>query len=112
MRKLPTLLVTAALLSVAVDAQAQDAVLWGNNAQSSVPSTIEQFDQTTGALNLTHRGVPGNGRGIVVVGDVVYYTVVGDPVIHKMSATTGADLGGITTTVSSMSTIAWDGSGF
>jgi hypothetical protein len=104
--------VTAALLAVAVEAQAQDPVIWGNNAQSPVPATIEQFDQSTGLLNLTHRGVNGNGRGIVVVGDIVYYTMVSDPVIHMMSASTGADLGGITTTVSSMSTIAWDGSGF
>ncbi|MGD2071385.1 MAG: hypothetical protein PVI57_22140, partial [Gemmatimonadota bacterium] len=108
-----TLLTITALLATAMQTQAQElSELWGNNAQSSAAATIEQFDKTTGDLNLTYRGAVGNGRGIVVVGDIVYYTMVGDPVIHMMSASTGVDLGGITTSVASMSTIAWDGSTF
>jgi PEP-CTERM motif len=90
---------------------AQSSV-WGNDAQGYAPATIHQIDKTTGAELNTFSGVDGNGRGIVVVGNIVYYTMVDDPVIHEMNATTGADMGGITTSVASMSTIAWDGSAF
>jgi hypothetical protein len=93
-------------------AQAQTGVVWGNDAQGGGPATIHKIDSTNGNELATLHGAPGNGRGIVVVGNIVYYTMVNDPVIHKMDATTGLDLGGITTTVQSMSTIAWDGSSF
>lgn len=98
-------------LAPAVRAGAQN-ILWGNNAQASGPVTIESFDKTTGARTNMFAGVPGNGRGIVVIGNTVYYTVTNDPVIYMMDATTGAALGGITTSVLSMATIAWDGSQF
>lgn len=99
------------LFAPAAGAGAQN-ILWGNNAQPNFPATIESFNKGTGVRTNQFAGVPGNGRGIVVVGNTVYYTVTNDPVIHMMDATTGASLGGITTSVASMSTIAWDGSQF
>lgn len=100
-----------ALFAGAGTAAAQNTI-WGNDAQGFQPATIHKMDKTTGAELATFHGAEGNGRGIVVVGNTVYYTMTNDPIIHMMDATTGNDLGGITTTVSSMSTIAWDGSHF
>ncbi|CAN5352894.1 hypothetical protein BH09GEM1_BH09GEM1_04960 [soil metagenome] len=87
-------------------------ILWGNSAQYTAPANIESFNKLTGARTNQFAGASGNGRGVVVVGNTVYYTMVGENRIHKMNATTGADLGSISTTVASMSTIAWDGSQF
>lgn len=97
-------------LSVCGAAQAA-TILYGNNA-SSAGDYVEKFDATTGALLQTYNPSSGNGRGVVVVGNVVYSTVVGDPRIYKTDATTGAPLGSILTAAASMSTIAWDGSHF
>lgn len=99
------------VLAPATGASAQK-ILWGNNAQSSLPATIESFDKTTGVRTNQFAGAPGNGRGVVVVGNTVYYTVVNDNNIYMMNATTGAAMGSISTAVASMSTIAWDGSQF
>lgn len=110
-RQLRAAFVTASLLSAA-PALAQNT-LWGNSAQSTAPANIESFNKTTGVRTAQFAGAArGNGRGIVVVGNVVYYTMVGDPVIYRMDAFTGAPLGGITTSIASMSTIAWDGTAF
>ena len=100
-------LVAFSPLTASIGAQ---GLLWGNAAGSSV--RIHAYDKTSGALVRDFAGVGGNGRGVVVVGDVVYYTVVGENLIHKMSALTGADLGSITTSTASLSTLAWDGSTF
>lgn len=88
----------------------QAGLLWGNSAGYSV--VIEAVDPTTGAVVHQFDGGSGNGRGVVVVGNTVYWTKVGDNNIYKMDANTGASLGAIPTTVASMSTIGWDGSHF
>ena len=87
------------------------AVFYGNNAGFG-QDRLEKFDKATGALLQTYTPSGGNGRGVVVVGNIIYSTVVGDPNIYKTDATTGAPLGTIPTTVASMSTLAWDGSHF
>ncbi|HUW27933.1 MAG TPA: PEP-CTERM sorting domain-containing protein [Sulfuriferula sp.] len=89
---------------------AQAGLLWGNSAGGSV--VIEAVDPGTGAVVHQFAGGSGNGRGVVVVGDTVYYTRVSDNHIYKMDANTGAALGSIATGVASMSTIGWDGSHF
>lgn len=86
-------------------------LLWGNNASYSV--VIEAFDPATGAV--VHQYTTpqsGNGRGVVTVGNVVYYTKVGDGNIYKLDANTGTFLGSIATGQSSLSTIAYDGTNF
>ena len=89
---------------------AQAGLLWGNNASYS--DVIEAVDPGTGAVVHQFAAGSGNGRGVVVVGGIVYYTKVGDNHIYEMNANTGAALGSISTSVASMSTIAWDGSSF
>ena len=115
MKKLFTGIVAAVFIICGVSVNAQAALsLWGNNASGSL--AIENFDLNipagTAAETLEYNPMSGNGRGIVVVGDTVYYTRVGDNNIYKLSALTGASLGSISTTQASMSTIAWDGSTF
>ena len=92
--------------------QASATLLWGNNAGFGT-DIIEAFDASTGAEVHKFSGISGNGRGVVVVGSVLYYTVVGDGLIHEMDATTGALLPGtIDTHQSSLSTISFDGTNF
>lgn len=57
-------------------------------------------------------GVTGNGRGVAFDGTNLWYTVVGDPHVYKVS-TTGTALGSIlvgTGTESAGGPLAWDGS--
>lgn len=101
-------LVGGALSMMAGGAQA--GLLWGNSAGASV--VIEAVDPGTGAVVHQFAAGSGNGRGVVVVGGIVYYTKTSDNHIYKMDANTGAALGSIATGVASMSTIGWDGSHF
>jgi PEP-CTERM motif len=83
--------------------------IWGNSASSSV-NAIEGFNESTGALLNQFVGNPGgNGRGVVVIGNTLYYTRVGDGTIHELDATTGAPLAAnIPTGQASLATIAYD----
>ena len=102
------LLVAAATLSFGASAHA--SLLWGNSAGSDI---ITAYDPTTGAVVHQYQGVTGNGRGVVVVNNVVYYTVTDDGNIHELDANTGALLPGtINTGQSSLSTISFDGTNF
>lgn len=93
-------------------ANAAAPLLWGNNAGSGT-DVLEAFDSITGALVHKYNGISGNGRGVVVVNNVLYYTVTGDGFIHEMDANTGALLAGtIDTHQSSLSTISFDGTNF
>ena len=100
---------TLALSSLLTPNIAYAGLIWGNSAGSN---EIAAFDTTTGALVLDYSPRRGNGRGIVTVGNTVYYTVVGDGNIYKFNASTGAHLGSIPTGQSSLSTIAYDGANF
>ena len=83
--------------------------IYGDSAGSNALSTI---DSTTGAETQRFSPGKGNGRGMVVVGNVMYYTVVGDSHIWEVDKTTGIALGSIQTQNASMSTIAFDGTYF
>lgn len=98
----------AATLGLAGAAQA--GLLWGNSAGGSM--VIEAVDQNTLAVVHQYSAGSGNGRSVVVVGNTVYYTRVGDNKIYKLDANTGLSLGAIATSVASMSTLGWDGSQF
>ena len=87
----------------------QASLIWGNSAGSN---EIDAWDLTTGNLVHSYNPGKGNGRGIVVVGDVVYYTVTNNGNIFKLDANTGADLGSFNTGLNSLSTISFDGTDF
>lgn len=102
------------VLGLTLSGPASAVLLWGNSASFSGVD-VEAFDSTDGSLERQFNqtgGVTGNGRGVVVVGDTVYYTRTDDPKIYKANANTGASLGFIQTQNASMSTIAWDGAYF
>lgn len=106
--KILTSIIFAAFAATSGTANA--GLLWGNSAGGSI--VIEAVDQDTLAVVHQYSAGSGNGRGVVVVGDVVYWTRTSDNNIYKMNANTGAALGSISTSVASMSTIGWDGSQF
>lgn len=89
---------------------AQAALIYQNSAGSSMSS----HDLTTGAMVKTFTQNKGNGRGIVVVGDTIYYTVAGSGSVYKRSVSTNADLGvAFTITGSSgLQAISYDGTNF
>ena len=104
----------AGLLALPSLAHADDT-LFGNNAGSG-NDMANEFDVNIGAGTATlvksFTLNSGNGRGMVVVGNVMYTTVVGDSHIYETNVTTGLSIGSINTSIASMSTIAWDGTEF
>jgi len=78
------------LLGLDYSARAQN--IFGNNA-SYGPDTVERFDAATGVLQQSYTPSGGNGRGVVVVGNVIYSTVVSDSHIYRTDATTGLSAG-------------------
>jgi hypothetical protein len=109
-RVLTALAVSAAAVAFSSASYAQrvygDSASFGNNP-------IHIIDATSGNEIARYTGqASGNGRGIVTIGNTIYYTVTNDPHIYEMDATTGITTGSILTQNASMSTIAWDGSHF
>src|SRR5439155_21656092 len=73
---------------------------------------VHKINFDTGADLQTYTPSQGNGRGCVVVGNILYSTVTGDSHIYKTDATTGAPLGSILTVKPSLSTLACDDTAF
>src|ERR1700730_11986445 len=96
MRKSPLNKITKSLrgcvaiaLLCGLSANANATVLiWENSAGSDMGA----FDPNTGVESTTLTQNKGNGRGIVVVGDTVYYTTADSGNVYKRSASTNADL--------------------
>ena len=91
-----------------------DNFLYGNNASFGAPY-IFQIDKTTGAVTHTYTGLSGNnGRGVVVVGNTMYYTAANNNSIYSYNLTTDTDNGSLFTVAGSsgLSTIAYDGTNF
>jgi len=105
-------LVTVAASFFACGAQAQNFI-YGNSA-SSIPGAMYKIDAATGVVAKTCPQSKGNGRGMVVVSNVVYFTVTSSGNIYKTNFNTCSD-DGIAFAVpgaSSLSTIAFDGTNF
>jgi hypothetical protein len=103
--------VTSIALGFLITAPAQAANLYGNSATSSGSNPISTIDTTTGTETARFVG-SGNGRGVVTVGNTIYYTVTDDSKIYKKDLITGANNGFIQTKNTSMATLAWDGANF
>lgn len=86
------------------------AVVWENSAGSDMAS----FDKSTGASVTTLTQDKGNGRGIVVVGNTVFYTVAGSGNVFKRDAVTNADQGVAFAVAgaSGLQAISYDGTNF
>ena len=84
--------------------------IWENSAGSDMGA----FDPNTGLETTTLTQNKGNGRGIVVVGDTVYYTTADSGNVYKRSASTNVD-GGIAFSIagaSGLQAISFDGTNF
>jgi hypothetical protein len=97
------------LLSVVVPG-AQALTIWENSAGSDMGG----FDPATGAQTTVLTQDKGNGRGIVVVGDTVYYTTADSGNVFIRSASTNTDLGVAFTIAgaSGLQAISYDGTNF
>jgi len=104
------LLGVALLMLYGIHVSSHAAVVWENSAGSDMAS----FDPATGAQIATLTQDKGNGRGIVVVGDTVYYTVADSGNVYKRSASTNADLGVAFTVpgATGLQAISFDGTNF
>jgi len=99
-------LAATALLSAGT---AGASTLWVNSAGSNY---IDGFDSTTGASLYHYTPGSGNGRGVVVVGNTIYYTVTNDGRLFTLNKTTGMPGVTINTGLASLATIAYDGKNF
>src|SRR5512135_1597970 len=78
----------AALLAGVVGA-AGASTLYENSAGSN----MNGYDAATGVLTVPLTQGKGNGRGIVTVGNIVYYTVANSGTVWMKDKNTDADLG-------------------
>jgi hypothetical protein len=105
----------AVLVLGASQARAAPLLLWGNNATGG-PDYVEAFDPATGAVVHQYNVDPIgdlNGRGVVIVGSIGYYTNANDGIIREFDPSTGAILPGtINTGHGAIANITYDGSGF
>jgi hypothetical protein len=116
-----------ALGAVALTAPAQAVIMYANSATFG-PDYVHKLDidvaAGTGTLLQNYNVSTGNGRGVVVVGNILYSTESGPSgnifggsnKIYMTDLTTGLSLGSITVAGlpagAAMSTLAWDGTAF
>lgn len=104
-------LFTTAILSFVFVGGGQAATLWTNNAGTPF---VQSFDTVTGVKDADFIASGSNGRGVVVVGDVVYTTDAFTGNVGAFDKNTGAPVaGGFTIPgVTGISTITFDGDNF
>jgi hypothetical protein len=104
----------ACLCALACSSAYADNFIYGNNASGGAPYVF-QIDKTTGAVTNTYTNLSGdNGRGVVVVGNTMYYTSAYSNSVYSYNLTTHTDNGPLFTVAaaSALSTIAYDGTNF
>jgi hypothetical protein len=110
MRKLLFLFAIVGLLSVPSFAD----TLYGDNATGGTPY-IYAINPATGAILNTYTNLSGyNGRGVVTVGNIMYYTTASDNNVYKYDLSTNTNLGVAFSVAGStaLSTMAYDGKDF
>ncbi|MDE2334178.1 MAG: PEP-CTERM sorting domain-containing protein [Rhodospirillales bacterium] len=111
-----SLAVAVALASMGLAATAQAgsvSTIWVNNATGGAP-IIQEYNLTSGALMTQFNGDGYNGRGVVNVGNIVYYTTASNNNVYGYNTATNTDLGAIFSVsgANGLSTIAYDGTNF
>jgi hypothetical protein len=104
----------AALMVILASAAMADSFVYGNNASFGTPY-VYKIDKATGAIVSTYSNLSGeNGRGVVVVGNTMYYTAVSSGSVYSYNLSTSTDNGVLFTVAdsTSLSTIAFDGTNF
>ena len=88
-----------------------DNYIYGNNATGGTPY-VYKIDKTTGAIVDTYTNLSSiNGRGVVVVGNTMYYTSASSPTVYTYDLSTHTNNGALFNVAgaSALSTIAYDG---
>jgi|ERR1700733_1483348 hypothetical protein len=91
-----------------------DSLIYGDNASFGAPY-VYQMDKTTGAILNTYTNLSSaNGRGVVVVGDTMYYTTANSNDLFSYNLTTKTNNGALFSIAGAgaLSTIAYDGTDF
>jgi len=103
-----------AMLIITGSSHAAATFIYANSASSQSAQRLYTIDATTGAVMKTCLLQKGNGRGIVVVSNLVYYTVADSNNVFKADINTCADLGVAFSVsgASGLSTMAFDGTNF
>ncbi len=107
----PKALACAALVLFSLPALA-DSFIYGNDA--GTPRVVK-IDKTTGAVVQAITGLSGgNGRGVVVVGNTMYYTSADSGSVFSYNLATSHNNGALFNVAGSsgLSTIAFDGTNF
>ncbi len=94
-------------------AHAAPLPIWVNNATDGAP-LLQEYDTTTGALIQQITGDGTNGRGVVDVGNTLYYTTATSNNVYAYNTATHTDLGVAfsVTGATALSTMAYDGTNF
>jgi len=88
-------------------------IVYGNNATNGTDYVIG-FDPATGAVSDEFQTRAGNGRGVVVVGTTMYYTLASSGSVYSYNLSTHSDNGALFSVAGTtgLSTMAWDGTNF
>lgn len=102
-------------LWVAFTAAAQAApisTIWVNHAGGGV--VLQEYDLSGNLLDTINAPHGSNGRGVVQVGDILYYTSASTNGVYAYNFMTNMDLGTVFTVpgASGLATMAYDGSHF
>ena len=89
----------------------QVTTIWGNSCCSSV---LQEWDLNGNLLDTINPPFASNGRGVVQVGNILYYTEASSNGVYAYNFVTNTDLGTVFTVAgaSGLATMAWDGSHF
>ncbi|MDB5479320.1 MAG: motif putative anchor domain protein [Caulobacteraceae bacterium] len=104
----------AAAVTLATSAHASSVTtIWGNSASSGAP-LLQEWDLSGNLLDTIHAPHGFNGRGVVQVGNILYYTSAGANGVYAYNFVTNTDLGTVFTVAGSsgLATMAWDGHAF
>lgn len=102
------------MLAFSFTSRAADEFIYGNNA-SVGPDIVYQIDLTAGGNVTNQYNVSlGNGRGVVVVGNIMYTTNANSNNVYAFNLLTNTSLGVAfsVAAASALSTMAWDGTNF
>jgi len=111
--KAKAILAAAALVVASGGAQAGVTTIWGDSATSGAP-LLQEWDLNGNLLDTISAPHGFNGRGVVQVGNILYYTSAGSNGVYAYNFVTNTDLGTVFTVAgaSGLATMAWDGHNF
>lgn len=106
------ILIFSTSLAWSAAASADINTIWVNNAGNNVK--IQEFDLSGNLLKTINAPHGSNGRGIVQVGDIIYYTSAGTNSVFAYNFKTDTDLGTLFSIpgTTGLATMAYDGTNF